>query len=116
YAIKTDQPDITAQERRKSTYIKGDLKEEEDITLQNRKSDLTTIYKKQKLDRDDILDITDLDVVAWLKAEMRIMLDEEIARGILIGDGRSSISDDKIDEDKIRPIANDDALDRKSDV
>lgn len=108
--IKTVHADITADEARARGYIKGNLKKEEVIKLLKRKTDPTTIYKKQKLDRDDILDITDLDVVAWLKAEMRIMLDEEIARAILIGDGRSSISDDKIDEDKIRPIANDDAL------
>ena len=108
--IKTIHADITADEARARGYIKGNLKKEEVIKLLKRKTDPTTIYKKQKLDRDDILDITDLDVVAWLKAEMRIMLDEEIARAILIGDGRSSISDDKIDEDKIRPIANDDAL------
>lgn len=108
--IKTIHADITADEARARGYIKGNLKKEEVIKLLKRKTDPTTIYKKQKLDRDDILDITDLDVVAWLKAEMRIMLDEEIARAILIGDGRSSVSDDKIDEDKIRPIANDDAL------
>lgn len=108
--IKTIHADITADEARARGYIKGNLKKEEVIKLLKRKTDPTTIYKKQKLDRDDILDITDLDVVAWLKAEMRIMLDEEIARAILIGDGRSSISDDKIDEDKIRPIANDDKL------
>ena len=108
--IKTIHADITAEEARARGYIKGNLKKEEVIKLLKRKTDPTTIYKKQKLDRDDILDITDLDVVAWLKGEMRIMVDEEVARAILIGDGRSSVSDDKIDEDKIRPIANDDAL------
>ena len=70
----------------------------------------TTIYKKQKLDRDDVVDITDFDVVAWLKSEMRLMLDEEIARAILVGDGRVSSSDDKINEQNIRPIYTDDSL------
>src|SRR5699024_11915205 len=89
--IKTIHADITADEARARGYIKGNLKKEEGIKLLKRKTDPTTIYKKQKLDRDDILDITDLDVVALLKAEMRIMLYEEIARAMLIGDGRSSI-------------------------
>lgn len=105
--IKTVAADITAQEARARGYVKGNLKKEEIIKLLARKTDPTTIYKKQKLDRDDIVDITDLDIVAWLKAEMRLMLDEEIARAVLVGDGRSEASEDKIDEDKIRPIAKD---------
>ena len=108
--IKTINADITAEEARARGYVKGNLKKEEVIKLLRRTTEPTTIYKKQKLDRDDIIDITDLDVVAWLKAEMRIMLDEELARAILIGDGRSESSEDKINEEKIRPIANDHAL------
>lgn len=105
--VKTTVADITAEEARAKGYVKGNMKKEEVIKLLRRATDPTTIYKKQKLDRDDILDITDLDVVAWIKAEMRVMLDEEIARAILIGDGRSAISEDKIDESHIRPIASD---------
>lgn len=108
--IKTLVADITAEEARAKGYVKGSLKKEEIIRLLKRTTDPTTIYKKQKLDRDDILDITDLDVVAWLKAEMRLMLNEEIARAILLGDGREFDHEDKVDEDKIRPIANDDPM------
>lgn len=108
--IKSTVADITAEEARARGYVKGNLKKEEVIKLLRRKTEPTTIYKKQKLDRDDVLDITDLDVIAWIKAEMRMMLDEEVARAILIGDGRSEISDDKIDEDRIRPIALDDPM------
>ena len=108
--IKTLVADITAEAARAKGYVKGNLKKEEVIKLLKRTTDPTTIYKKQKLDRDDILDITDLDIVAWLKAEMILMLNEEIARAILLGDGRSFDDEDKIDEDKIRPIANDDAF------
>lgn len=108
--IKSTVADITAEEARARGYVKGNLKKEEVIKLLRRKTEPTTIYKKQKLDRDDVLDITDLDVIAWIKAEMRMMLDEEVARAILIGDGRSEISDDKIDEERIRPIANDDPM------
>lgn len=108
--IKSTVADITAEEARARGYVKGNLKKEEVIKLLRRKTEPTTIYKKQKLDRDDILDITDLDVIAWIKAEMRMMLDEEVARAILIGDGRSEISDDKIDEEHIRPIAQDDPM------
>lgn len=108
--IKSTVADITAEEARARGYVKGNLKKEEVIKLLRRKTEPTTIYKKQKLDRDDILDITDLDVIAWIKAEMRMMLEEEVARAILIGDGRSEISDDKIDEDRIRPIAHDDPM------
>lgn len=105
--IKSMAADITADEARARGYVKGNLKKEEVIKLLKRTTDPTTIYKKQKLDRDDIVDITDLNVVAWLKAEMRLMLDEELARAVLIGDGRDAASEDKIDEDKIRPIYKD---------
>lgn len=108
--IKTVVADITADEARARGYIKGNEKKEEVITLLKRTTDPQTIYKKQKLDRDDILDITDFDVVVWLRAEMRMMLEEEIARAELIGDGRSTASDDKIKEANIRPIATDDEL------
>lgn len=94
--IKSTAADITQEDARAKGYIKGSLKKEEFFGLTKRTTGPTTIYKKQKLDRDDIIDITDLDVVAWLKAEMRVMLDEEIARAILIGDGRPVNSDDKI--------------------
>lgn len=108
--IKTVGADITADEARAKGYVKGNLKKEEVVKLLKRSTSPTTIYKKQKLDRDDIIDITDLDVVAWLKAEMRVMLDEELARAVLIGDGRDAESDDKIDEACIRPIVSDDNL------
>ena len=102
--IKSIAADITADEARARGFAKGNLKKEEVFGLLRRITGPTTIYKKQKLDRDDIVDITDLDVVAWLKAEMRVMLDEEIARAVLIGDGRDIDSEDKIDESCIRPI------------
>ena len=102
--IKSMHADITEDEARARGYIKGKLKKEEVFSLMKRTTDPTTIYKKQKMDRDDVIDITDFDVIAWLKAEMRMMLDEEIARAVLVGDGRLSSSDDKISEDKIRPI------------
>ena len=105
--IKAMYADITADEARAKGYIKGKLKKEEVFSLLKRTTEPTTIYKKQKLDRDDIIDITDFNVVAWIKKEMRIMLDEEIARAMLIGDGRSSVSEDKIKENCIRPIYND---------
>lgn len=108
--IKSTAADITADEARARGYVKGNLKKEEVIKLLKRVTTPTTIYKKQKLDRDDIIDITDLDVVAWLKAEMRMMLDEEIARAILIGDGREPESEDKINEENIRPIYKDDDM------
>lgn len=108
--IKTLAADITADEARAKGYIKGNLKKEEFFSVSKRVTTPTTIYKKQKLDRDDMIDITDFDVVLWLKAEMRIMLDEEIARAILIGDGRDIASDDKINEQNIRPIAKDHEL------
>lgn len=105
--IKSVFADITEDEARARGYMKGKLKKEEVFSLLKRTTTPTTIYKKQKLDRDDVIDITDFDVVAWLKSEMRMMLDEEIARAILIGDGRLSSSDDKINETNIRPIYND---------
>lgn len=108
--IKSTHANITAEEARAKGYIKGNLKKEEVFTLLKRSTTPTTIYKKQKMDRDDIVDITDFDVVAYIKAEMRMMLDEEIARAILVGDGRSTASDDKINEQNIRPIAKDDDL------
>lgn len=105
--IKSIAADITADEARAKGYIKGNQKLEEVFPLLKRVTTPTTIYKKQKLDRDDIIDITDLDVVAWMKQEMRMMLDEEIARAILIGDGRQITDPDKINEENIRPIAHD---------
>ena len=108
--IKTMHADITEDEARALGYIKGKRKKEEFFTLIKRTTDPQTVYKKQKLDRDDIIDITDFDVVAWLKAEMRGKLDEEIARARLVGDGRNTASDDKIEEAHIRPIWKDDDL------
>ena len=103
--VKTTFADITMDEARALGYkVKGQYKHEEAFRLMKRTTDPTTIYKKQKLDRDDVIDITGFDVIAWIRGEMRMKLDEEIARAILIGDGRSSASDDKIDELKVRPI------------
>lgn len=102
--IKSWYADITADEARAKGYITGNEKKEEVIAALKRTTQPTTVYKKQKLDRDDIIDITDFDVVAWIKGEMRIMLDEELARAFLIGDGRDGSSDDKINEQNIRPI------------
>lgn len=108
--IKSMFADITEDDARAKGYIKGKLKKEEVFSLLKRTTTPTTIYKKQKMDRDDIIDITDFDVIAWLKREMRMMLDEEIARAILVGDGRLSSSDDKINELNIRPIWTDEDL------
>lgn len=108
--IKTVQADITADEARAKGYVKGNMKKEEVIKLLKRVTTPTTVYKKQKLDRDDILDITDLNIVAWLKSEMRVMLDEELARAFLISDGREIDDPDKIDEEHIRPIWKDDDM------
>lgn len=108
--IKSMFADITEDEARALGYIKGNRKKEEVFTLLKRTTDPQTIYKKQKLDRDDVIDITDFDVVAWIKGEMRIMLDEEIARAIMIGDGRSPASDDAISQNHIRSIWKDDDL------
>ena len=108
--IRTVFADITEDEARAKGYIKGKLKKEEFFSLIRRTTDPQTIYKKQKLDRDDVIDITDFDVVAWLKAEMRVMLDEEIARAILVGDGRLGSDEDKIQENHVRPVWTDDDL------
>ena len=108
--IKSVFADITEDDARAKGYIKGKLKKEEVFSLLKRTTSPTTVYKKQKLDRDDQIDITDFDVVSWLKREMRDMLDEELARAYLIGDGRLASSDDKINEQNIRPIMKDDEL------
>lgn len=106
--IRSRFADITADEARAKGYVTGGLKKDEVITLMKRVTTPTTIYKKQKLDRDDMVDITDFDVVIWLKAEMRGMLNEELARAVLISDERSIADEDKINEQNIRPIAFDD--------
>lgn len=106
--VKSFYANITADEARAKGYVKGAKKVEEVITALKRTTDPQTVYKLQKMDRDDIIDITDFDVVAWLKGEMRGKLDEEIARAILIGDGRSASSADKVDPLKIRPVYQDD--------
>ncbi|QJD49598.1 head maturation protease [Gordonia phage Secretariat] len=108
--IKSLTANLTLDEARAKGYVKGNLKKEEFFRVAKRSTTPQTVYKKQKLDRDDILDITDFDVVAWLKGEMRLMLEEEIARAVLLGDGRSTGDDDKISEDHVRPIATDDDL------
>jgi len=105
--IKSMHADITADEARARGYLKTKAKKEEVFTLLKRVTTPQTVYKKQKLDRDDIIDITDFDVVGWMKTEMRWMLDEELARAFLFGDGRLSSSDDKIQETNIRPIITD---------
>lgn len=106
--VKSTYADITADDARARGYVKGNQKAEETIAALKRVTTPTTIYKLQKLDRDDVVDITDFDVVAWIKGEMRMMLDEEIARAILVGDGRNASSNDKINEQNIRPIWKDD--------
>ena len=108
--IKTLYADITEADARAKGYIKGNRKVEEVFNLLKRVTTPTTIYKKQKLDRDDIVDITGFDVVAWLKTEMRGKLDEDIARAVLIGDGRNAASEEKINEINVRPIWTDDEL------
>lgn len=108
--IKSSAANLTEEEARAKGYIKGKLKKEEQFSLLKRVTLPQTVYKKQKLDRDDIIDITDFDVVGWLKAEMRIMLNEELARAVLIGDGRLSSSEDKINPMNIRPIWTDEDL------
>ena len=108
--IKSLQADIREEDARALGYMKGNLKKEEVFTLLKRTTDPQTVYKKQKLHRDDVLDITDFDVVAFVKKEMRMMLEEEIARAILVGDGRLPDSDDKIMDTHIRSIANEEAL------
>lgn len=108
--IKSTLADITEDAARAKGYIKGKKKKEEVFTLLKRTTTPTTIYKKQKIDRDDLLDITDFNFVAWLKGEMRMMLNEELARAILVGDGRTGSDDDKISEQNIRPVWTDDDL------
>lgn len=105
--IKSVYADITEDAARAKGYLKAHMKTEELFTLLKRTTDPQTIYKKQRMDRDDIIDITDFDVVSWIRAEMRMMLNEEIARAILVGDGRLSSSDDKIQENHVRPIISD---------
>jgi HK97 family phage prohead protease len=108
--VKSVLANITEDEARARGYLKGHKKKDEVFSLLKRTTDPQTIYKRQKLDRDDTIDITDFDVVAWLKGEMRIMLDEEIARAVLIGDGRLASDDDHISEEHVRPIYSDDDL------
>lgn len=108
--IKSMHADLTEEEARAKGYIKGKLKKEEVFKLLKRTTTPQTVYKKQKMDRDDVIDITDFDVVAWLKSEMRMMLDEELARAFVFGDGRDGSSDDKINELNIRPIISDEKL------
>ena len=105
--VKSIFADITEDQARAKGYIKGKMKKEEVFSLLKRTTDPQTIYKKQKMDKDDIDDITDFNVVTWIKAEMQMMLREETARAILIGDGRLTSDDDKIKEDHIRPVFND---------
>ena len=106
--VKSTYANITGDEARAKGYVKGNQKVEEVITALKRTTDPQTVYKLQKMDRDDVIDITDFDVVAWIKSEMRIMLNEELARAILIGDGRESSSNDKINPLHIRPVLGDD--------
>lgn len=106
--VKSMFADITGEEARARGYIKGDQKVDEVFSLLKRETSPQTVYKKQSLDRDDIIDITDFDVVAWLRREMRGKLDEELARAILVGDGRAASAQDKIKEANIRPIWSDD--------
>jgi hypothetical protein len=108
--VKTHWADLTYDDARAKGYITGNEKQEEFYATARRETNPQTIYKKQKLDRDDIIDITDFDVVAWMKGEMRIMLDEELARAILVGDGRTAPDPDQILHDRIRPIATDDPI------
>ena len=102
--VKSSYIDITGADARAKGYVKGNQKVEEVVAALKRKTEPQTVYKLQKLDRDDIIDITDFDVVAYLKSEMRVMLDEELARAFLIGDGRSVDSNDKINPLNIRPV------------
>ena len=109
--IKSVFANITEDEARAKGYLKGNMKKEEYFSLMKRVTVPQTVYKKQKLDRDDIIDITDYDIVRWIRSEMRIMWDEEVARAFLIGDGRPDSGDnDKISEEHIRPIASDKPL------
>lgn len=105
--IKSVFADITEDAARAKGYFKGKMKKDEVFSLLKRTTDPTTVYKKQRMDRDDVIDITDFDVVSWIKGEMRLMLDEEIARAALIGDGRLASDDDHINTNNIRPIVSD---------
>ena len=105
--VKSMFADLTEDDARAKGYIKGNFKKEQVFGLLKRSTSPTTVYKKQKMDRDDVVDITGFDVIAWLKQEMRTKLNEELARAYLIGDGRLASSDDKINEGNIRPIYND---------
>lgn len=108
--VKSVFADITEDDARAKGYIKGKMKKEEFFGLIKRRTEPTTVYKKQKMDRDDMIDITDFNIAAWLKTEMRMMLNEELARAYLIGDGRPASSDDHINDQNIRPVAFDDDL------
>lgn len=108
--IRTTFADITDESLRAKGYLKTHKKKEAVITLLRRSTSPTTVYKKQKIDRDDIIDITDFNVVSFIKDEMKLKLDEEIARAILIGDGRLASDEDKIDEECVRPVVSDDDL------
>lgn len=108
--VRSMAANITADAARAKGYVTGTQKVEEQITALHRETDPTTIYKLQKLNRDDVIDITDFDVVAWIKQEMRVMLDEEVARAILVGDGRLPDAPDKINEQRIRPVWTDDEV------
>lgn len=108
--IRSWSADITFQEARAKGYVKGNLKKEEFFRIARRITTPQTVYKKQKLDRDDILDVTEFNMVTWLQTEMRLMLDEELARAILIGDGRDVDDPDKIDTSNVRPIYGDDEM------
>jgi len=108
--VRTLWADLTLDEARAKGYVKGDLKKEQFFAVYKRETGPTTVYKKQALHRDDVVDITDFDIVSWMKGEMRLMLEEEVARAILLGDGREVDDEDKINETMIRPIATDDDL------
>ena len=108
--IKSMFADLTEEDARAKGYFKGNFKKEEVFGLLRRSTSPTTVYKKQKLDRDDVIDITSFDVVAWLRKEMRLKLDRELALAYLLGDGRLAASEDKIDENCIRPVFNDSDL------
>lgn len=108
--IKSMFADLTEEDARAKGYIKGNFKKEEVFGLLRRSTSPTTVYKKQKLDRDDVIDITSFDVVAWLKQEMHLKLNRELALAYLLGDGRLAASEDKIDENCIRPVFNDSDL------
>lgn len=108
--VKSMFADLTEEDARAKGYIKGNFKKEEVFGLLRRSTSPTTVYKKQKLDRDDVIDITSFDVVAWLKQEMRLKLNRELALAYLLGDGRLAASEDKIDENCIRPVFNDSDL------